>query len=64
MNKFLKAAIHIPCAVAKISVKKLFHPRGFTASPMCAISPLTEITLEYGGNLSLGKKLKISLFSK
>lgn len=64
MNKFLKAAIHIPCAVAKITVMKLFHPKNFKASPICAISPLTEITLEYGGKLSIGKKLKMRDGSK
>lgn len=59
MNKYLKAAIHIPCAVAKISIKKIFHPKGFKGSVFCAISPLTEISLDYGGKLSFGKKIKM-----
>ena len=51
--------IHIPCGFVKIMVNKIFHFRTFKASPICAISPLTEITLEHGAELSLGRKFKM-----
>ena len=59
MNKFSKAILHIPCGILKVSINKLFHPRSFKASLKSAISPLTEISLNYGGKLSLGKNFKM-----
>ena len=59
MNKFFKAIIHIPCGISKVALNKLFHPRNFKASLKCAVSPFTEISLDYGGKLSIGNGFKM-----
>ena len=59
MNKYCKALIHVPCGVLKVLVTKICHPQNFKSSPLCAISPMTEISLDYGGKLSIGKKFKM-----
>ena len=59
MNKAVRALIHIPCGFFKCTFTKLFHLRTFHMSPVCAISPLTEITLDRGANLSIGKRFRM-----
>lgn len=59
MNKVYKALVHIPCGVCKIAFAKIFHPKTFKGSLKSAISPLTEITLERGGYLNIGKGFKM-----
>ena len=59
MNKYCKALIHVPCGVLKVFFTKICHPKNFKASLACAISPLTEISVDYGGKLKIGKKLKM-----
>ena len=64
MNKVAKSLIHIPVGIAKILINKIFHFRSFDASLISAISPLTEISLDYGGKLKIGKSFKMRDNSK
>lgn len=59
MNKYLRAAICVGCGTIKTTVTKLFHPRAFQASPLCMISPFTELTVEYGAKLVIGRRFKM-----
>lgn len=59
MDKIFRAIIHIPCGIIKIIFIKLFHFLAFSSSFIVAISPLTEISLNYGGKLKIGKKFKM-----
>lgn len=59
MNKYCRGLIHVPFGVMKIAFTKLFHIKNFHVSPICAISPLTEISLDYGGKLEIKKGLKM-----
>ena len=59
MNKYCKALIHVPCGVLKVVFAKCFHPKAFHGSVRCAISPLTEISLNYGGKLKIGSRFKM-----
>ena len=58
MNEYIRAAFVIPFDVLKMGVTKLFHWKDFRGTPLCMISPLSEITLDRGGELSIGKNLK------
>ena len=64
MNRYLRALICVPTGILKICFTKLFHPINFKASLINAISPFTEISLDYGGRLLIGKKLKMRDGSK
>lgn len=59
MNKYLRAAIHVPCAMLKMGVNKLLHGKDFHGSLVCAVSPLTEISLDKGGKLSIGSRFRM-----
>ena len=59
MNKYVRALVCVPCGAIKVTWVKLFHMRSFSASLMNLISPLSEITLEYGGELRIGKRFKM-----
>lgn len=58
MNKFVRAAICVPCGFAKMALNKLFHPVNFNGPAICLISPFSEITIS-GGKLSIGKAFKM-----
>ena len=64
MNKYVRALGVMSVGALKISWMKLFHLREFKASPVCMISPLSEITLDVGGKLQIGKMLKMRDGSK
>lgn len=59
MNKYFRGIVHIPCGVVKVCLNKLIHGSHFQASLVCAMSPLTEITIDRGSRLSLGKKFRM-----
>lgn len=59
MNKYIRGLIHIPCGVAKVCINKLLHGNRFRASMICALSPLTEVTVDRGGRLTWGKKFRM-----
>lgn len=64
MNRYVRAAFVVPFGAAKMMWTKLFHPRTFCGSPICMISFLTEITMDRGANLRIGKMLKMRDNSK
>lgn len=59
MNKYIRAVVVVPFGMLKNSWIKLFHFKDFKAFPICMISPFTEISLDYGGKLSIGKMFKM-----
>lgn len=59
MNKYARALIHVPFGVLKMGFTKLFHIHSFHAPYLCAISPLTEITLDKGGDLFIGNGFRM-----
>lgn len=59
MNKFVRGLIVIPFGITKMILIKLFHINSFRGSIMCQISLFTEITLDKGGKLEIGKNFKM-----
>ncbi len=59
MNKYVRAVVVVPCGVIKMCWTKLFHMSDFHGSPVCMISPHTEITVDKGAKLSIGKMFKM-----
>lgn len=59
MNKYTRALIHIPCGMLKTAWLKLIHGPQFRGNILCAVSPLTEITLDRGGSLSIGRRFRM-----
>ena len=58
MNKFVRAAICVPCGFVKMTLNKLFHPTNFKGPVISLVSPFSEITIS-GGKLSIGKAFKM-----
>ncbi len=59
MSKYLRAIVNLIIGSVKVIFKKLFHLRFFKASVLSFMSLSSEITLDYGGRLKLGKKLRM-----
>lgn len=59
MNKYLRALIHIPCGILKMGINKLVHGSAFQGTLVCAISPLTEISMDKGGKLEIGDSFRM-----
>ena len=59
MNKYIRALYCVPCGILKIGWNKLFHFRRFSGPILCMISPCTEISLDYGGELRIGNRFKM-----
>lgn len=59
MNKYVRTAFCLPFGMLKIGWTKLFHIRHFKGSLYSVISPSTEISLDYGGQLTIGKKFRM-----
>ena len=59
MNKYMRALIHIPCGIIKTTITKICSPKDFYIRGICALSPLTEITLDRTGKLAIGKNFKM-----
>ena len=49
----------VPCGTVKMLWTKLFHVINFRAPLICLVSPHTEITMDYGAKLSIGKRFKM-----
>ena len=64
MNRYVRALGVMSVGALKICWTKLFHLQGFKASPICMISPFSEITVEAKGKLQIGKMLKMRDGSK
>ena len=59
MNKYLRAAICVPYGGLKTGCIKLFHMNSFSGSLINLMSPHTEITIDRGAKLRLGKNFKM-----
>lgn len=59
MNRYLRALVVVPAGALKMGVNKLFHPKNFSGPAFCMVSPHTEITLDRGGRLSIGRGFKM-----
>lgn len=64
MNKYVRAAICVPVGVLKMAWTKLWHPSTFSGPFISLISPFTEITLDKGAKLKIGKNFKMRDGSK
>ncbi|WP_434717423.1 acyltransferase [Lactococcus lactis] len=58
MNKYIRALIDLPTATYKILILKLSHGRNFGFSQPIFMSPFSEITLDKGGKMTIGKKFR------
>ena len=59
MNKYIKAVFCVPLAAVKYAILKVERGHNFNAKFPAIMSPLTEITVEKGSKLVLGKNLKM-----
>lgn len=59
MNKYFRAMYVVPTGMIKMCIMKFFHVKSFTGPVICMISPLTEITMEHGSHLLIGKRFKM-----
>lgn len=64
MNKIIKIGIGVFVANCKFCFLKILNPERFTCHFSSVISPLTEITLNNGGSLRMGKRFKMHSCSK
>lgn len=59
MNKYLRAMVCVPYGMLKMVCTKLFHFESFSGPIISLISPFTEITMDKGANLRIGKHFKM-----
>ena len=59
MNKYIRAVVCVPCGMLKIAITKLFHIKSFSGPIISLISPYSEITMDSGSKLTIGKKFKM-----
>lgn len=59
MNKYIRASVAIPLGAIKMCWTKLFHMRSFRGPLICRISPMTEISMDRGAKLVIGKRFKM-----
>lgn len=59
MNKYLRAAVCVPCGMIKMAWTKLFHFGSFSGPLISLVSPHTEITMDNGAELRIGKNFKM-----
>lgn len=59
MNRYFRLMYCLPCGILKVGFTKLFHFKKFTASVYSIISPLTEISIDRGGELHIGSKFRM-----
>ena len=64
MNRYIRAGTCILIGTTKFAFLKLFHANKAKLKIPCLISPRTEITLDRGGNLSIGRNYKMRSGSK
>lgn len=59
MNKYVRATICVPCGMIKMLGTKLFHFSSFSGPLFCLVSPYSEITMDRGSKLIIGKQFKM-----
>lgn len=59
MNKYVRAAVCVPCGMIKMAWTKLFHFGSFSGPLISLVSPHTEITMDGGAELRIGKNFKM-----
>ena len=59
MNKYVRASVCVPCGFLKMAWTKLFHFSFFSGPAICLVSPHTEITMDSGAELRIGKQFKM-----
>lgn len=59
MNRYIRAAVCVPFGVLKFCFTKCFHPKSFMFTFINMVSPNTEITIDRGAKLSIGKMFKM-----
>ncbi len=59
MNKYVRAAVCVPCGMIKMAWTKLFHFSSFSGPFISLVSPYTEITIDNGSELRIGKNFKM-----
>ena len=59
MNKYIRTMFCLPCGMIKIAFAKIFHIKNFKGSLYSVVSPFTEISIEYGAKLNIGRKFRM-----
>ena len=59
MNKYVRAAVCVPCGMIKMAWIKLFHLKCFSGPFISLVSPHTEITMDNGAELRIGSNFKM-----
>lgn len=59
MNKYVRAAVCVPCGIIKMALTKIFHFSSFDGPLISLISPLSEITIDRGAKLKIGRNFKM-----
>lgn len=59
MNKYIHAAYCVPCGILKMVILKISRKKNFVGPKISMVSPLSEITLDKGGKLSIGDNFKM-----
>lgn len=59
MNKYMRAMVCVPCGAIKMTWTKLFHLRSFSGPVISLVSPHTEITMDRGAELRIGRFFKM-----
>lgn len=59
MNRYVRTLFCLPYGVLKIGLIKIFHPKNFQGSLYSVVSPLSEISLDYGGELHIGSRFRM-----
>lgn len=59
MNKYVRAIVCVPCGAIKMAWTKLFHLKSFSGPVISLVSPHTEITMDNGAVLRIGKNFKM-----
>ena len=59
MNKYVRAAVCVPCGMIKMAWTKLFHFSSFSGPLISLVSPHTEITMDKGAELRIGRNFKM-----
>ena len=59
MNRYIRAAVCVPCGIIKMAWTKLFHIGSFSGPAISLVSPHTEITMDSGSELRIGKNFKM-----
>ena len=59
MNKYVRAAVCVPFGMLKMAWTKLWHFSSFSGPAISLVSPYTEITMDNGAELRIGKNFKM-----